>query len=222
MISHKHKTIFIHIPKCGGQSIETAYLDDLGLEWQTRAPLLLRPNNSYLFGPPRLAHLLASEYTKFKYVTHKQYIEYYTFAVVRCPFSRVVSLYNFTLKYKKNINSFIEEWLKTQFSFSKKYDFKNHKYEGQYYFVRPQADYVFDKNGNLLVKDIFYLEKINKDFLKIQEKSGLKSGLKHINAPKQIRATIKDLSLKNIDTLRELYKVDFERFGYSQNLSISP
>lgn len=221
MISHHHRTIFIHIPKCGGQSIETAYLSDLGLEWQTRAPLLLRPNGSHLLGPPRLAHLLASEYTKFEYVTEKQFKEYYTFTIVRCPFSRVISLYNFTLKYKRNLNSFIEEWLRGQFSLSKKYDVENHEYEGQYYFVRPQADFVFNKSGDLLVRDIFYLETIDENFLQIQQKSGLKSCLKHINAPKKKRATLKDLNPGNIDTLTELYEIDFERFGYSKNLFIS-
>ena len=35
MISHEHKTVFIHIPKCGGQSVETCFLDDLGLSNQS-------------------------------------------------------------------------------------------------------------------------------------------------------------------------------------------
>ena len=42
MLSHQHKTIFIHVPKTAGQSIETLFLDDLGLKWDQRGSLLLR------------------------------------------------------------------------------------------------------------------------------------------------------------------------------------
>ena len=57
MISHPHRTVFVHIPKCGGQSIETAFLADLGLGWKSRAPLLMGANDRPELGPPRLSHL---------------------------------------------------------------------------------------------------------------------------------------------------------------------
>jgi len=47
MISHKHKTVFVHIPKVAGQSVEQMYLADLGLNWSERAVLLLRPKNCF-------------------------------------------------------------------------------------------------------------------------------------------------------------------------------
>ena len=53
MISHKHKTIFVHIPKTGGQSVESVFIEDEGLTWDTRAPLLLRRNDD---GFPDLWH----------------------------------------------------------------------------------------------------------------------------------------------------------------------
>ena len=62
MISIKHKIIFIHIPKCAGQSIENIFLRDLGLSWKERYPLLLRPRKPNEKGPERLAHLYAEEY----------------------------------------------------------------------------------------------------------------------------------------------------------------
>jgi hypothetical protein len=31
MISHPHRTLFVHIPKCGGQSVEHAFLNALSL-----------------------------------------------------------------------------------------------------------------------------------------------------------------------------------------------
>ena len=59
MISIKHKTIFIHIPKCAGQSIEYLFLKDLGINWDQRINLLLRSKKFNERGPERLAHLYA-------------------------------------------------------------------------------------------------------------------------------------------------------------------
>ena len=106
MISHFHKTIFIHIPKCGGQSIETAFLNDLGLTWETRAPLLLRPNDNPRIGPPRLAHLRAKEYTKFHYISEELYETYYKFSIVRHPVERAISTFNY-LKIKDRFGRMI-------------------------------------------------------------------------------------------------------------------
>ena len=45
MILHKHKSIFIHIPKVAGKSIENVFIQELGLTYKTRKPLLLIPND---------------------------------------------------------------------------------------------------------------------------------------------------------------------------------
>ena len=95
LISHSHKTVFVHVPKCGGQSIETAFLADLGLDWETRAPLLLRLNDNLRLGPPRLAHLIARDYARYHYLSDELFRSYYSFAILRDPVARTVSLYNF-------------------------------------------------------------------------------------------------------------------------------
>ena len=57
MISHHHKCVFIHIPKNAGQSIENLFLELLNLTWETKAPLLLRPNDCLELGPRYLTTL---------------------------------------------------------------------------------------------------------------------------------------------------------------------
>jgi hypothetical protein len=95
MISHSHKVIFIHVPKCAGQSIETIFLKDLGLTWEFRAPLLLRPKSREELGPERLAHLFANEYVKFGYIEASKFNDYFKFAIIRDPIDRILSELNY-------------------------------------------------------------------------------------------------------------------------------
>tara|TARA_R110002012_G_scaffold220618_1_gene392257 strand:+ start:8306 stop:9805 length:1500 start_codon:yes stop_codon:yes gene_type:complete len=94
MISHKHKLIFIHIPRTGGTSFE------------------------YLFGYHankdnyKEKHISASETREI--VGHNRWDSYFKFAIVRNPYDRIISawkrgfyeqspsedLYDFLLKYK--------------------------------------------------------------------------------------------------------------------------
>ncbi|WP_422127914.1 sulfotransferase family 2 domain-containing protein [Vibrio hannami] len=105
MISHHHKCIFVHIPKNAGQSVEHVFLNLLGLNWETRAPLLLRYNDKPELGPPRLAHLKANEYVRYNYLTQEMFDDYFKFAFVRNPWSRTVSMYKYLGYSKKWISN---------------------------------------------------------------------------------------------------------------------
>lgn len=169
MISHHHKSVFVHVPKCGGQSIETAFLHDIGLDWRRRAPLLLRFNDVPELGPPRLAHLLARDYVAMGYLPQEMFDSYFKFAVVRNPFRRIVSTYQY-LDPKVPFSAFLDMHLTGD--------------EGgeMHYFIRPQQDYLCDADGNVLVDQIYQLEEIKTGFADIQKRAGLKTALPHVNA----------------------------------------
>ena len=170
MVSHRHKAIFVHVPKAGGQSIETFFLNDLGLTRRTRTPLLLMPNPAPDVGPPRLAHLTAQEYTRYHYVTEEQFDEYLTFATVRDPWARAVSTYKY-LGYHNSttFRKFVERKLPVDL------------FDRMEYFVRPQFDYVAGSDGRVAVDHVLKLETLDADFDVIREALGLEGPLPHVN-----------------------------------------
>lgn len=233
MICHHYKTIFIHLPKNAGQSIEHVFLNLLNLTWETRAPLLLRPNNTPEIGPPVLAHLKAHEYVLHKYVTQEQFDAYFKFAFVRNPWDRMISIYKYL-------------------GFSKKYEFNNflkgvflkEQWVDNYWFVGPQSEFIYDNNGELKVDFVGRFENLQKDFNQICTQIGIsiikipyvnKSDQKKVEPRTTLVKLIKDRfkhKRKSIPTFKsyqeyndeeskeiiaELYKTDIELFGYQFN-----
>ena len=154
--------------------METAFLFDLGLNWETRAPLLLRYNDTPQLGPPRLAHLIARDYVRYRYVTEEMFNAYFRFAVVRNPWSRTVSLYRH-LDFNMPFREFVTSWLADEIGRGETAD--------RYWFIRPQTEFVSDK-GRRLVNEIVRFENLQEDFKRIAVATGLKTPLPHVNKSK--------------------------------------
>lgn len=231
MICHHHKCIFIHVPKNAGQSIEHVFVDLLGLDWDTRAPLLLRLNDQPELGPPRLAHLKADEYVRYKYLTQEMFDDYFKFAFVRNPWSRLVSIYKF-LGYDKKID--FRPFLLGIF--------KNYIFEQQNWFVGPQCDFVYSREGELLVDYLGRFEDLQNGFDFVCNQIGIPlKKLPHINksesngvmrdqadeqkgrSPDEVAGAWKPTEYQNyqdyydkdtIDCVAQLYRKDIMLFGY--------
>ena len=161
MISHKHKCIFIHVPKVAGQSIESSFINDLNLTWENRKELLLMDNPDSKLGPPKLAHLLAEDYVKYHYLSQELFDNYFKFTFVRNPFDRVYSFYKYL--------GFSEFFSFDDFV-SKK--FKNKFLKSNYWFIRPQYDFIYS-NGNPSVDYIGKFENLQSDFNYVATKLNL-------------------------------------------------
>jgi hypothetical protein len=204
MISHHHRTLFVHIPKCGGQSIETAFLEALGLTWQSRAPLLLRPRVEGEAAPPRLAHLLATDYVEKCYLSPEIFETYFKFTVVRDPYDRIISFYNYLKIFeKRELNAFIQKDLPALLR----------PQHGMHWFFRPQVDYFTDRQGARCVDAVHRLECLEQDWPEIARRARLSNAkLPHMNKSKSIAARVEALTPVSRLIVRELYAKDFEIF----------
>ena len=225
MISKKFKCIFVHVPKTAGQSIDNFFLDLHDLSWDDRAQLVLKYNPDRLRGPERLAHLLASEYVEYGYISQADFRDYYKFSFVRNPWARLVSEYHYRgYRKKMTFKEFVLDGLP-----------KEDIYTDTYRHIIPQYDYLYDDDANLLVDFVGKFEDLQRDFDKVCNDLGLdSSALPHANASSRvgrgleglvnkILARVFGLESKHyttyydeelVDVVRNMYVKDIEAFGY--------
>ena len=172
-------------------SIENSFLKSLNLRFYNgqSAPLLLSYNDNLKIGPQSLAHLSPVQYIEHSYISKELFDNYFSFTVVRNPWGRIVSVYKH-FNYHR-IMSF-EDFLKVEFPRLKK---------NRYYFIKPQVEYIFDKEGNQLVDFIARFENLQSDFEFIKNKLVLA-----ISDLEVVNASMKSYSVYNRWNVRYLFK----------------
>ncbi len=180
MISHADKCVFVHVPKCAGQSVETFFLARLGLDWESRAPLLLLSNEIPKLGPPRLAHLRARDYVANRWMTPEQFRTYFKFAFVRNPWDRTASFYRFMGYHRRcSFPRFVRRHLPRLLRGDKAW------------LLRPQAEYLLDAEGNLLVDFVGRFETLQQDFSRACAAMGIADArLPHVNSSRVPRSRL--------------------------------
>ena len=209
MISIKHRIIFIHIPKCAGQSIENIFLRDLGLSWKERHPLLLRPRKANEKGPERLAHLYAEEYFKLGYIPKEKYDKFFKFSIIRNPVDRILSEINFQKIPKKNSKNIygiesVEEYISKVIKLDKFSDLYRH--------ISPQVKFLYDSETNkLLVDKVILFDELNNEVPKIlQEKLNVFLEVPKINLSKNKLWVKEELTSGDLSFLYDFYESDFK------------
>jgi len=205
MLSHQHKTIFIHVPKTAGQSIETLFLDDLGLKWDQRGSLLLRRNTNRTLGPPRLAHLTITEYLTCGHISRPKFDIYFKFCFVRNPWDRAVSMYKYLTKGRMSFANFMTAGPGNPKS--KLADF-----------FKPQTAYILDPNKRVKADFIGRFETLEQDINHVINRLRLDAELKHINPSRTISSKTKYRDFycqKTRAFVEKIYASDIESFNYT-------
>ncbi len=231
MISHQDKCVFVHIPKAAGQSVEDVFVKRMGLTWQQREVLLLRPNKQPEMGPPRLAHLLASEYVSRGHITQALFEQYYKFTFVRNPWSRLVSEFNYRRSLgAKNYQNGFRHFVLNSFPISEDDNYQQSK--DFYRHILPQSHFLYDQQGTCLVDFIGKFESLQIDFNSVCQQLAIKPiTLTHKNKTQQKKRILGKIPWlqsflhkskdhreyydnDTYDFVKDFYKEDIRNFDY--------
>ena len=199
MISHHRKFIFLHIPKCGGTSIESVFGS-----WRNNY------SKDYFYLGKNRQHFLLNkildEYPKCS--------NYFKFAFIRNPFSRVVSEYNYILSNSKNLKDLSFK----DFVLNLENYLNNFAYE---YHNLSLCDYLLNKEGELVVDFVGRLENFQEDFNEVCSKIKMPNLLlphENVSKKSQHNSSKKHYTEYYDDETREIvakkYTKDIEYFGY--------
>ena len=209
MISYDLRCIFIHIPKCGGTSIENViwpHPEDL-----TEANLWMgftsKYHNKYQTGG--LQHLLASQVRS--EVGLDVFNSFYKFTVVRNPWDRIVSQFAY-MQARPDLMEFIGMQPETEFK-----TYLGLIQKKQHVQWMPQTDFILDQDGTLLVDRIGYLESIENDSSEIFDILGVcreRSEVLHANRS-QRKSIDRYYDQESIGIVSEIYSTDINYLNYS-------
>lgn len=211
------KLKFVHITKCAGVNIEDI---NTKKEWGVFDKEIESMFKSVDY------RLWPFWHVPFQYLKKEQLDEmlekYDLFTVVRNPYDRIISEYycrwsgpgpNGILEESKNIdefNRFIRDRL-----LDVKQKMKNNEKIHQHY--TPQYYYFVDKEGNNIIKNVLKFENLSVEFNELMKKYGYEYSLGQKEVTKRNFGVL-HLSYENISLIREIYKEDFEMFGYSMDI----
>jgi len=198
MISHKHKCIYIHIPRTAGTSIEFALCGDNW--WKIDSST---------------KHLLASQA---KEIYADYWDSYFKFSIVRDPCTRMLSALRYANYFCpdaqscNNFKEFLEGYM-IQFGFPKTVEF-----DYRFYKSVPSARGLENSVYlNLLDEELDYVgrfENLNESFGEITKFLGLGNiELSRRQASKPFDKS-KVVDRQSLDLLEQLYRRDYEYFGY--------
>lgn len=226
IISHTHRAIFVHIPKTAGTSITT--LIEPALRWNDlvlgSTPFGERVEPAYRerFGLSK--HMRARDIRRI--VGEEIWAASFTFAIVRHPYARLVSFYN----WKRDALSWattdspLWSWPATE-AYRQSSSFSEFIRHEKFLASRaswPQVDWVCDEAGACIVDFVGRFEELGSAVKTIAARLGLPSvdlGMHNTSASDRPLAD----RFRSEDDYRyacDLYRRDFEFFGYDRALRL--
>ncbi|WP_339909347.1 sulfotransferase family 2 domain-containing protein [Symmachiella dynata] len=210
MISHEHKAIYVHVPKCAGSSVEKLLLPN--------RPQHDGPDYEHLFGwcPKRkihLQHATATQMLDLELVTESQWRDYYKFAFVRNPFDRTFSDY-FWMKTQIEPAGGFGEYIERRGRFAPILgEPDGPDYRGDH--LIPQCEFVYI-DGKIAVDFIGRFESLDAGLETIQTKlSVVDRRVPHLKKGRKRHQHYSHFYTNRMrEQVRSLYEADLEAFGY--------
>jgi len=213
MIFFKKKIIFIHIPRCGGTSIEqnlwyNEFNKNFSFNESNEKNLLQGFIDEYKnkFQYDGLQHLTLSN---IKNIYPKETRSFFKFTFIRNPFSRIASAYAGIMTFRKDLRNFLVLYKDT--SFKKFLELIN---KNKHTHWMPMSNFFHNKDVNFIGRFENYQEDLNKLEKLIQVKLIKKNFSGALNFSEKFNYLELYKDKTNIDKVYELYKDDFKRFDY--------
>lgn len=203
MIDHENKFIFIHIPKTGGTALSEILLEG--------GAASIEPDEKYKIGHRKDQSLVHMTFQELSKDLNSSFEDYYKFTIIRNPWDRAVSLW--ASKFKNKGWSFVQFLNIIENKDQKILDkvFINHNIGRS--MIRPQHDFVFINNKNMLDK-VYRFEDFENSVEHIKNKLGFEKEIEKINASK--RTHYSDYyNEKTKRQIEKIYKKDIITFDYS-------
>lgn len=201
LINLKYGFIFIHIPKNSG----SAMTEQLVSKYETDYKIL---EGVDLENGLDVMHLYGDVFDK--YINMELMQKMFKFCIVRNPYNKLYSAWHFIKERHgyDNINDFVKNKLSKEFIFGREYipgDARVH-YRPQYTFIKKSDE------TKPYVNYILRYESLNSDIRMMNIVTGLDIPL-YANSNTQ-KSYIDYFDKESIKKINELYKDDFEMFGY--------
>jgi len=216
-ISHIHKIIFVHIPKCAGTSFASLF-DDMSClknfyhEGQTNNTIKLIPQEKFTDIEYRECYMKSPQH--FTLVELEKILEpeifygYKKISMVRNPYDRFFSEYKYTCNWHKLSFSNYVQYVKSLTKLERIYEFDGHL-ETQYSFLK-------NKNENLNDIEILYryenLNNVVHDLFKLSNGKILP----HKNKSKEMTHYLMHYTREIEEFVYTTYVQDFEKFKYER------
>lgn len=204
IISHRHRFIFLAVPRTGSQSIRAALRPFLGPEdeeqavWRTDRRLrnaeLAAIGHGHIDAGRAMLHL-----------GRELWRSYFTFAFVRDPWERFLSAASLRLGARAIFQQRPVECLKLLV--------RSDSLMGGMHF-RPQVEFLRGDDGEMAVDFVGRLETLSTDFARVARRVGLeRATMGHEHAsPAADRSAWRDGAL--VTTVARRYAADYAAFGY--------
>lgn len=221
MISHLHKFIFIHIPKCAGTSIEKAfghfehYSGDKRQDHRSirmiepiNIKMLSSKENYMEFLKSVLIRIVPQNNPSNKiYVTRTQYDNYFKFSFVRNPWARAYSWYRNVMRDQSHLKKMGISKELSLYDFVESFKYKT--------VLRAQTFWIKNYAGDIPLDFIGRFENLTSDFNSVCKFINIKPfDLPHeLKSSNNLYQNAYDSKTK--DLISKLYKEEIKLFGYS-------
>ena len=204
MISDRYGCIFVHIPKCGGSSIEAVLWPGSRTVAELWMGFVDEFHNRHQTGG--LQHLHAAQIRA--EVGKQRFDAYLKFAFVRNPFDRIVSQFA-SMRERPDLRAFVG--MEEDASFSRYLDLIEQRTHVQW---EPQTVFLDDDDGTELVDFIGRYENFEADAKHVFARLGVDVGaIPHVMRGERGRYR-EYYDERTRAAVARLYASDLERFGY--------